>query len=170
MPPKRILSVTPRLSKNLQGKLVCRNKKSCILNFFRLDNRFYNGNTLKANWIVKHSGQWCQSRSAISQFCYLIGFLSYNSIDLILYSSAYIFSHLFQLGSRALLEGLYLFTFYALRCLSWALRNLRSYLSIGISASTDFTRFCSTRRFLFEPAEIFIYFIFPIHINITIFI
>ena len=46
-------------------------------------------------------------------------------------SSAYIFTLVFTLGCRALLEGLYLFTLYALRCQS-ALRNLIDYLGVSI--------------------------------------
>nr|DAR02261.1 MAG TPA: hypothetical protein [Bacteriophage sp.] len=53
-------------------------------------------------------------------------------------SSAYIFFHV---GSRALLEELYLFILYALRCLP-ALRNLKDYLGINIFLQRSLYRFC----------------------------
>jgi len=53
-------------------------------------------------------------------------------------SSAYIIS----ISCRALLEGLYLFTFYALQCIE-AFRNLQCYLGVSMHLNMfSFHRFC----------------------------
>lgn len=76
--------------------------------------------------------------------CYHIGSLSYVSIYL------YIVQSTFSLSCRALLEELYLFILYSLRC--WlTLRNLISYLGIAVISIyvfdiLGFYRFCSVKR------------------------
>lgn len=65
-----------------------------------------------------------------------MSFLSHSIISFN-YRSAYI---IISLRCRILLDRLYLFTVYALRCFK-AFRNLQTYLGICIAAFTDFTRF-----------------------------
>lgn len=75
------------------------------------------------------------AKPAAFQFCYLIGFLSYNSNSSFPISSAYIFIYI---RCWTLLEILYLFNLYALQYYK-TFRNSYSYLDVWI---LTILRFC----------------------------